>query len=695
MAETDDDLDYVASLIHAHENAETTTAAQKVTLEQLTQQAAAYLLSVTTRHLRDHQPARNKDGTYHGPDVVQWDFSSDSPEVTVRWKKNSDVNVEAKDRQALARAIKLEEEAKRIRVDGEEDQPEKLDPRSYPAKPVWQRMIIISAGVVVNVITGVIFAAIAFGYGVNYNPSVIGAVTAGGPAWHAGIEPGGQVVSVGRLTDDNMHFRDMRLAILTEGLDSPDKPIDISIKYDDGVRQYKLVTSPHPDEPDVRMIGITSPTSMKLGDENFAMPGTVAADVLGPSDASGTIVSFDGTPINDSSIVPGTPFFDYYYTNPTKTIRLGIRRDDGTEHEVELPPQPAKSVGLRFEVGPIVSLVVGGPAEKAGIKVDDKIIAINGDTEIDAYSVPLTLVGAESDVTFTIRRGKGESAEELDLVLTPDASPQTLEPSAGLSGQVAVNAFGFCYKPLPKVARVLPGIQTNLKAGDEIKKVKLVWKEEDIPEALQDEAYEKPLEKLMEGWEFSSSASLSSLRNSIQFLPKGTELSVTAIRSTKEIVAKVVVGDDDRVLFDRGLGLTASEATQTAESFGEAISLGVREGQRRFFEVLRFLGMAVRGRVKLRHVGGPVEIVNIAKQETEKGISPQLMFLTMLSMNLAILNFLPIPALDGGHMMFLSYELIRGKRANEQLEFRLTVAGLLTLLMLMAVVFANDILRHL
>ena len=61
----------------------------------------------------------------------------------------------------------------------------------------------------------------------------------------------------------------------------------------------------------------------------------------------------------------------------------------------------------------------------------------------------------------------------------------------------------------------------------------------------------------------------------------------------------------------------------------------------------------------------------------------------------AILNFLPIPALDGGHMVFLIYELVAGKRANEQLEFRLTLAGVLALLVLMVVVFANDILRHL
>ena len=145
---------------------------------------------------------------------------------------------------------------------------------------------------------------------------------------------------------------------------------------------------------------------------------------------------------------------------------------------------------------------------------------------------------------------------------------------------------------------------------------------------------------------------------------------------------------DELFVFDRGLILGQRQAIQKAGSFSEAFSLGLREGVRRFNDVLRFLKMIPQGQIKLKHVGGPLEIVNIAKQETEKGLSRQLMFLTMLSMNLAILNFLPIPALDGGHMVFLIYELVAGKRANETLEFRLTVAGLLALLTLMAVVLS-------
>ena len=212
-----------------------------------------------------------------------------------------------------------------------------------------------------------------------------------------------------------------------------------------------------------------------------------------------------------------------------------------------------------------------------------------------------------------------------------------------------------------------------------------------------DERSEALLKQLVDRWEISPTMPLNSMRELIQILPEGTPLTIAAKRGADQNVIKLslTVMQDDIMLYDRGLVMGQSQSVQRATSVSQALSLGMREGYRRFTDVIRFLKMIPRGQIKLRHVGGPLEIVNIAKNEAEKGIAPQLMFLTMLSMNLAILNFLPIPALDGGHMMFLIYELVAGKRANEQLEFRLTVAGLLTLLMLMAVVFANDIIRHL
>ena len=79
-----------------------------------------------------------------------------------------------------------------------------------------------------------------------------------------------------------------------------------------------------------------------------------------------------------------------------------------------------------------------------------------------------------------------------------------------------------------------------------------------------------------------------------------------------------------------------------------------------------------------------------ATDAASKGISPLLMFLVMLSANLAIINFLPIPALDGGHMFFLVWEGVFGKPMNEALQMKLTMAGVLGLLCLMGFVIIND-----
>ena len=455
------------------------------------------------------------------------------------------------------------------------------------------------------------------------------------------------------------------------------------------------------------MIGIAIPNVATLASTPYTIQGTIASQTFTEQDAGASIIAFDGTPINEQAIVPGTPFFDYLYSNPNKTIQLKLRRADGSEQSVALPPQASKSLGVRFAIGPIVALVENGPAAKAGMQVGDIIQSYGDTTEPDAYGMATDLVGASKTVNVTVKRGDDEDSKTVELAITPSASPQTLPPNQSISGEIAINAVGFAYQPLPVISKLLAASDnsasdetgkddSSLQPGDEINEVRLVSSLPDN-EALSDERFKMIVDQLKEGWTISPVSTLNTLVETIQLLPEGTELKVIASRSAnnKVIESTLVVSGDDRNQFERGIAFTPTESIQQATSLGSALTLGVKEGYRRFNDVIRFLRMLPRGKIKLRHVGGPLEIVNIAKNEAEKGISPQLMFLTMLSMNLAILNFLPIPALDGGHMVFLIYELVAGKRANEQLEFRLTLAGVLALLLLVVVVFANDILRHL
>ena len=90
-------------------------------------------------------------------------------------------------------------------------------------------------------------------------------------------------------------------------------------------------------------------------------------------------------------------------------------------------------------------------------------------------------------------------------------------------------------------------------------------------------------------------------------------------------------------------------------------------------------------------VGGPIRIAQMATQTAEMGILTYLGFMALLSMSLAILNFLPFPALDGGHMVFLIYEAIFRREVPVKVRLVLQKAGFVLLLAFMAFVLYNDI----
>ena len=111
-AESVEEAAQIAEQIAAYKSAATSTTQQKGTLEQLTQQAAAWLIAVSSKHLRDEGVARNSDSTYNGPDLVQWYADRQIQKARKEWERGSDTLKNATERQAEARAVKLEEEAK-------------------------------------------------------------------------------------------------------------------------------------------------------------------------------------------------------------------------------------------------------------------------------------------------------------------------------------------------------------------------------------------------------------------------------------------------------------------------------------------------------------------------------------------------------------------------------------------------------
>jgi len=108
---------------------------------------------------------------------------------------------------------------------------------------------------------------------------------------------------------------------------------------------------------------------------------------------------------------------------------------------------------------------------------------------------------------------------------------------------------------------------------------------------------------------------------------------------------------------------------------------------------LRMLGKMIVGEVSWRNLSGPVTIADYAGQSAQLGLAPYLAFLALISISLGVLNLLPIPLLDGGHLMYYTIEVLKGSPVSERVMEIGQRAGLVVLLFLMAFAFYNDINR--
>jgi regulator of sigma E protease len=101
----------------------------------------------------------------------------------------------------------------------------------------------------------------------------------------------------------------------------------------------------------------------------------------------------------------------------------------------------------------------------------------------------------------------------------------------------------------------------------------------------------------------------------------------------------------------------------------------------------------IQGTISSKTLGGPLMIAQMAGQQAEEGITNLLFFIALLSINLGIINFLPIPVLDGGHLFFFFIEAVTGRPVNVKFREIAQQVGIFVLIMLMIYVFYNDITR--
>ena len=598
------------------------------------------------------------------------------------------------------------------------------DPRSYSAKPVWQRMAIISAGVVMNLVTAVLFFAIAMWAGLSASAPTVGQAIAGGPAWTAGVEPGDRLTAVnGRPVREFVDvIRGVALnwgdEVRLEGVKRDGSVFDASVSPEEGTR---------------RTVGLTSARSLKLG-EPFVAEATPAAGV-GALKRGGTLVAAqvlpvgnrarpvgdggenDQPPVGAADLLPGEPtplnsfadYADFAAAHADRPIRFTLEVDADSEgtggpatetYTAVVPPTPLRDFGFTVPVGEVAAIADGSPAADAGLRKDDRLVRVAGrevGADVDPLDLPnlfyeLAVADPGAPVPVTVIRTEGGGGPvETELAVVPDPKPGWATRPTSESEPLDVPALGLAYELNPTVTAVAPGgpaARAGLKPNDRLLKVVFT-----PPESTAGDD-DRPAEPLTVEFEDDAETAWGYAFATAQLLPTWRTTLTVERDGRRRKVTVDPAPSATRFFPVRGLMTVGDGFVKKAGGAGEALAMGSGAVRGSVEEMYLTLASLFTGRLSVKNLRGPLGIVGAGAEFAENGLATFCAFLGFLSVNLAVLNFLPIPVLDGGHMVWLTWEAVARRKPSERLVIAMTWVGLGLIVALMVTVLYLDVFEH-
>jgi regulator of sigma E protease len=180
----------------------------------------------------------------------------------------------------------------------------------------------------------------------------------------------------------------------------------------------------------------------------------------------------------------------------------------------------------------------------------------------------------------------------------------------------------------------------------------------------------------------------------------GRPLSVEVARGPRHLTYEItpyvdsVTGPDGKVQAVGRIGVAAAAQFRSEPlTLGQAVVEGWRGTVGASTQIVRTVRGLFSGRISKREVGGPILIGQLAGESARLGLDAFLAFMALISINLAVLNLLPVPVLDGGQFLFLVAEAVVRRPLPLKLRERLTMLGLVLIVLLMGLAFSNDLRR--
>ena len=513
---------------------------------------------------------------------------------------------------------------------------------------VSPRGLFWSGGVLMNVLFALIVFPLVFNAGVKFQAPIVGEVAKGTAAWESGIEPGERIVEI--AGKPIYSFQNQMIEVALQG----NRPVEVVLEGPEKSRRVVTARQKYDVENGLFGLGLRPA---------FAADSAVLKSVAsgGPAASAGLmagdrIVSINGkSPLEPDSIEGLQP------------IEVRVMRD-GVERAFTVMPTPtSEDVPPMIGVVPLANIVEGirpgsSLVDRLGLKHGDQVLAVD-DRPLLAGNLDRVASMVGSSRWLVWREGE-------EVALAAEATPAErakLVECVALGNQLTLQIM-----PTDDGAAKAAGI----KSGDWIQTINgnPVSDWEDLRTTIRAAGTNPIAFGLLRPDQAAVADGLQQ--------PSGEAVTLTA---TPQITPIPNPGWE--------MEISPEMVEIRAESFGEAVRLGTVCSIDLVKQMYVTLKRLITGEVGAKNLGGIIRISQVSYQAAQRGPSWFWYFLALLSVNLAFVNLLPIPVLDGGHLMFLLIEKVKGSPVSTKVFGYSQVVGLVFVLLLVLFVTYNDILR--